>query len=292
MTNPPDCDWLADQFESHRRYLRSVAYRMLGSVAEADDVVQDAWLRLSRADAGDVDNLRAWLTTVVARLSLDTLRKRTRRPEDPSGVHLPDPIVSLVEGPGPEDDVVAADAVGLALIVVLDTLSPPERLAFVLHDMFGLPFAQIAPILGRSEAATRQLASRGRRRVRGAGVSHSIADRSRQRTLVEAFLAASQAGDFEALVRVLDPDVALRADTGTLFPGAEREVVGAGRVGELAHGFKGLAGGARHALVNGTPGLVVYAAGRPYAVLAFTVHDDRITAIDIVADPDRLRRVV
>jgi RNA polymerase sigma factor (sigma-70 family) len=292
MTHPADADWLADQFETHRRYLRAVAYRMLGSVAEADDVVQDAWLRLSRADAGNVDNLRAGLTTVVARLSLDALRKRSRRPEDPAGVHLPDPIVSLAESPGPEDDVLAADAVGLALIVVLDTLTPHERLAFVLHDLFGLPFDEIAPIVGRSVIATRQLASRGRRRVRSAGGGRSTVDAASHRAVVEAFLAASRAGNFEALLALLDPDVTVRADSGTLFPDAEQEVSGAHRVAEVALSFRSLAGGARHAMINGTPGLVVYAAGQPYAVLAFSSRNDRITEIDIVADPARLRGIV
>ena len=292
MTNPTDADRLATEFEAHRGYLRAVAFRMLGSVADAEDVVQDAWLRLTRVDAEEVENMRAWLTTVVARLSLDALRSHRRRREDPSGVHLPDPIVSLVDVAGPEDDVLAADAVGLALVVVLDTLGPLERLAFVLHDVFGLPFDEIAPIVGRSVLATRQLASRGRRRVRRTGASGSTADPTQQREVVKAFLAASQAGDFEALLAVLDPDIVVRADTGSLFPGTEREVSGARKVAEVALSFRSLAGGGRHALVNGTPGLVVYVGERPYAVLGFRVRDARIESIDIVADPERLQRLV
>jgi RNA polymerase sigma factor (sigma-70 family) len=292
MTHPTAADRLATQFEAQRAYLRAVAFRMLGSVAEAEDVVQDAWLRLNRADDAEVDNLRAWLTTVVARLSLDVLRRRRRRPEEPSGMQLPDPIVSFVGAPGPESNLLAADAVGAALVVVLDTLSPLERLAFVLHDVFGLPFEEIAPIVDRSVTATRQLASRGRRRVRGAEASGVTADPARQDELVRAFLAASRAGDFEALLGVLDPDVVLRADTGSLFPGAERVVNGARRVAKVAEDFRSLAGGARHAWVNGMPGVVVYLGDRPYAVLAFTVRGGRIRGIDIVADPQRVRRLV
>ena len=292
MTSPAAADRLARQFEAHRAYLRAVAFRILGSFTEADDVVQDAWLRLNRVDGAEVDNLRAWLTTVVARLSLDVLRSRRRRPEDPSGVHLPDPIVSLVDAPGPDSELLAADAVGAALTVVLDTLTPLERLAFVLHDVFGLPFDEIAPIVGRSATATRQLASRGRRRVRGADPMAAAVDPARQRELVQAFLAASRAGDFEALLGVLDPEVVLRADTGSLFPGAEREIRGAPRVAEVAGDFRSLAAGARHAFVNGMPGVVVYVGGRPYAVLGFTVRGGRLATIDIVADPERVHRIV
>jgi RNA polymerase sigma-70 factor (ECF subfamily) len=284
-----DPDWLAERFETHRPHLRAVAYRMLGSMTEADDAVQDAWLRLSRSDTRDVDNLGGWLTTVVARLCLDMLRSRKARREDPMGVHFPEPIVASADAPDPEQEVILADSVGLAMLVVLETLTPAERLAFVLHDTFGLPFDEIASIVGRSPTTTRQLASRARRRVRGATTSSDV-DVTRQREVVDAFLAASRAGDFEALLRVLDPDVIVRADAGAgrSMLGRTREVRGARAVAKEAFGFRRLAGGARRALVNGAAGLVVFAGERPFAVLGFTVRGGRIVAIDILADPERL----
>jgi RNA polymerase sigma factor (sigma-70 family) len=284
-----DPDWLAERFETHRPHLRAVAYRMLGSMTEADDAVQDAWLRLSRSDTRDVDNLGGWLTTVVARLCLDMLRSRKARREDPMGVHFPEPIVASANAPDPEQEVILADSVGLAMLVVLETLTPAERLAFVLHDTFGLPFDEIASIVGRSPTTTRQLASRARRRVRGATTSSDV-DVTRQREVVDAFLAASRAGDFEALLRVLDPDVVVRADAGAgrSMLGRTREVRGARAVAKEAFGFRRLAGGARRALVNGAAGLVVFAGERPFAVLGFTVRGGRIVAIDILADAERL----
>src|SRR5215211_7925341 len=219
-------DWLADRFEANRSHLRAVAYRMLGSVTEADDAVQESWLRLSRANADDVENLQAWLTTVVGRVCLDMLRARKSRREEPLGPHVPEPIVSREDAADPEHEALLADSVGLALLVVLETLGPAERLAFVLHDMFGVPFDEIAPIVGRSPAAARQLASRGRRRVRGAAPVPD-ADPARQRQVVDAFLAAAREGDLAALLRVLDPDVLLRADYGAVPPGASRELRGA-----------------------------------------------------------------
>jgi RNA polymerase sigma-70 factor (ECF subfamily) len=280
-------DVLADRFEANRTHLRAVAYRMLGSVSEADDAVQEAWLRLSRTGAGDVENLKAWLTTVVARVSLDMLRSRRSRREEPFGTHLPDPIVSADDEADPEHEALLADSVGLALLVVLERLSPAERLAFVLHDMFGVPFDDIAPIVDRSPAAARQLASRARRRVQGAAPEPD-ADLARQREVVEAFLAASRAGDFEGLVAVLDPDVVLRADGGVLRPGASREVRGARTVARQALGFRRLAPFGRRALVNGAPGVVVAPRGRPFAVIGFTVARGMIAEIDVLADPARL----
>jgi RNA polymerase sigma-70 factor (ECF subfamily) len=292
----PDRDWLAQRFEDNRAHLRAVAYRMLGSMAEAEDAVQDAWLRLNRADTSDVENLGGWLTTVVARLSLDRLRARAARREEPLGVHVPDPIVSLPDAPadvpadepGPEDQAVLADSVGLAMLVVLETLSPAERLAFVLHDTFGIPFDEIAPIVGRSEEAARQLASRARRRVRGAATP--TVSRKRQWEVVTAFLAAARNGDFEALLEVLDPDVVARADTGAgvSLIGRSREIHGIEEVAKSALAFRNLAPGAHRALVNGTPGFVVFSGDRPFAVLGMTFRGDRIAEIDILADPDRL----
>jgi RNA polymerase sigma factor (sigma-70 family) len=281
-----DNDWLAERFEANRTHLRTVAYRMLGSVSEADDAVQEAWLRLSRSGADDVENLRAWLTTVVARVCLDMLRSRKARREDPLGPHVPEPIVSSQAGLDPEHEALLADSVGLALFVVLETLAPAERLAFVLHDMFGVPFDEIAPIVGRSPTAARQLASRARRRVQGAAPAPD-ADLAEQREVVEAFLAASRDGDFDGLVAVLDPDVVLRADQ----PGASAEVHGARAVAERAFSFRRLARFARPALVNGTPGYVVALSGRPVAVGGFTVVGGKIAEIDILADPARLRHL-
>jgi RNA polymerase sigma factor (sigma-70 family) len=280
---------LASRFEVHRARLRAVAYRMLGSTSEAEDAVQDAWLRVSRADTGEVDNFGGWLTTIVARLCLDRLRSRAARREDPLDGSVPDPIVSRADGGDPEEQAVLADSVGLAMLVVLERLTPPERLAFVLHDTFGLRFDEIAPIVQRSELATRQLASRARRRVRGESPGTSVS-RKRQWELIDAFLAAAREGDFAALLRVLDPDIVARADTGTgRSPlGRSRVIHGAQEVAKQALAFRNLAPGARRALVNGAAGLVVRAGGSPYAVLAFSFGSSSITEIDILADPARL----
>ena len=284
-------DFLADRFEANRTHLHAVAYRMLGSVSEADDAVQEAWLRLSRrAEQDELDNLRAWLTTVVARICLDMLRSRRSRREESLDTHLPDPIVSRDEEADPEHEALLADSVGLALLVVLETLTPAERLAFVLHDMFAVPFDEIAPIVDRSPAAARQLASRARRRVQGAAPEPD-ADLDRQREVVDAFLTASRGGDFEALVAVLDPDIVLRADGGTLRPGATTELRGARAVAGQARRYAALARFARPALVNGAPGAVVAPGGRPYAVIGFTVRGGRIVEMDILADPERLREL-
>jgi RNA polymerase sigma-70 factor (ECF subfamily) len=281
-------DHLAQQFEANRTHLRAVAYRMLGSVSEADDAVQESWLRLSRSDAAEVENLRAWLTTVTARVSLDMLRSRNSRREEPLGPHMPDPIVSREDGADPEHEALLADSVGLALLVVLETLAPAERLAFVLHDMFAVPFDEIAPIVGRSPAAARQLASRARRRVRGAAPIPDV-DVERQREVVDAFLAAARGGDFDALVAVLDPDVVLRVDAGARRPGQSREVRGAAAVAEQVRAFASLARFARPALVNGAAGFVVARQGRPLTVAGFTVAGGKIAEIDLLADPERLR---
>jgi RNA polymerase sigma factor (sigma-70 family) len=283
-------DWLAQRFEENRTHLRAVAYRMLGSVNEADDAVQEAWLRLSRSDTAAVENLRGWLTTVVARVCLDMLRSRQSRREEPLGAHVPEPIVSREDGLDPEHEALLADSVGLALLVVLETLSPPERLAFVLHDMFAVPFEEIAPIVGRSPTAARKLASRARRRVQGAAPA-SDPDVTRQREVVDAFLAAARGGDFDALVAMLDPDVVLRVDRGALRPGLSREVRGAEAVAAQVRTFARLAAFARPVLVNGAAGFVVARGGRPLTVAGFTVAHDRIVEIDLLADPDRLRRL-
>ncbi|MFG1639143.1 sigma-70 family RNA polymerase sigma factor [Amycolatopsis sp. NPDC049252] len=282
-----DADWLAHRFETHRDHLRAVAYRMLGSLSEADDAVQESWLRLGRSDTSDVENLAGWLTTVVGRVCLDMLRSRKARREE----FVPDPIISR-EDDGPEESALLADSVGLALLVVLDTLTPGERLAFVLRDMFAMPFDEIAPIVGRSEAATRQLASRARRRVQGAPVAPDP-DVARQREVVDAFLAAARGGDFEALVTVLDPDVVLRADRGAA-QGGPIEVTGAAAVANEALTFSRLGAGGgtvRRALVNGAAGVVSTRDGRPFSVLGFTVSGGRIVEIDILADPARLDRL-
>src|SRR5215211_7267930 len=279
-------DFLAEQFEEHRPHLRAVAYRMLGSTAEADDAVQEAWLRLSRSDASEIDNLGGWLTTVVARVCLNALRARRRHGEEPLGPHVPDPVVDAADGSSPEHEALLADSVGLALLVVLETLPPAERLAFVLHDMFGVPFNEIAPIVDRSPAAARQLASRGRRKVQGAPPPD--ADLARQRAVVDAFLAASRQGNFEALVALLDPDVVLRADPAAVRTGAAAEVRGAAAV---AGTFSGRAQTARPALVDGAPGAVWAPGGRPRVAFGFTVADGRILVIDLLADPERLALV-
>jgi RNA polymerase sigma factor (sigma-70 family) len=283
-------DWLAARFEEHRPHLRAAAYRMLGSVSDADDAVQEAWLRLSRADTSGVENLGGWLTTVVARVCLNMLRSRRTHREEPLGVHVPEPIVDRADGVDPEHEALLADSVGLALLVVLETLGPAERLAFVLHDMFGVPFGEIAPIVGRSPAATRQLASRARRRVQGEA-STPDADTVAQRAVVDAFFAAARDGDFDALVAVLDPDVVLRSDGGTARPDATVEVHGARTIAERALTFARLDPYVRPALVNGVAGVVVAPHGRPFSVMAFTVAGGKIVEIDAVTDPDRLRRL-
>ena len=277
-------DWLAERFEAHRRHLRAVAYRMLGSLSEADDAVQESWLRLSRADTSGVQNLGGWLTTVVARVCLDLMRSRQSRREEPLAAHLPDPIVGGEDGRDPEHEALLADSVGLALLVVLDTLAPAERLAFVLHDMFAVPFEEIAAIVGRSPAAARQLASRARRRVQATDPVPG-ADLGRQREVVDAFLAASRGGDFDALLAVLDPDVVLRADHAAVGVGASAEVRGAAAV---AGTFAGRARQAQPALINGAVGAVWAPNGRPRIVFDFTVTGGKIVGIDILADPERL----
>jgi RNA polymerase sigma-70 factor (ECF subfamily) len=286
-----DQDWLAEQFEEHRSHLRTVAYRMLGSLGETDDAVQEAWLRLSRTDSEAVENLGGWLTTVVARVCLDMLRTRRSRREDYVGSWLPEPIVSIDDSTTPEDEALIADSVGLALLVVLETLSPSERLAFVLHDMFAVPFDEIATIIGSSPAATRQLASRARRRVRGVPLNED-ADLSQQRELVSAFLAASRAGDFDGLIAVLDPDVVFRADTGLGSRRARPPIEGSEAVAlrVLEQGTP-LAALARAAVVNGGAGLVVGVPGRPIAVVSFTIAAGRIAAIDLITDRLKLTRV-
>ena len=280
-------DRLAERFEENRTHLRAVAYRMLGSLSEADDAVQESWLRLSRSGTSGVENLTGWLTTVVARVCLDMLRSRKSRREEPLGAHAPDLIVTGEHGTDPEHEVLLADSVGLALLVVLETLAPAERLAFVLHDMFGVPFDEIAPIVGRSPTAARQLASRARRRVQGASTVRD-ADLTRQREVVDAFLAASRGGNFEALLAVLDPDVVLRADRAAVEAGASKEVRGAAAV---AGTFSGRARAAKPALVNGAAGAVWAPGGRPRVVFSFTFTRGRIVGIEMVADPERLRQL-
>ena len=306
----PAADFEARGFEEHRAHLRSVAYRMLGSLNEADDAVQEAWLRLSRADTGDVRDLRAWLTTVVSRVCLDMLRSRASRREDPLDVHVPDPIVTRVDD-DPAERALLADSVGIALLVVLDTLPPAERLAFVLHDVFAVPFEQIGPVLDRSPAAAKQLASRARHRLHaapaqpaatspgsapvaaatGGPVSGGPGDLSRQWTVVDAFLAASREGDFEGLLAILDPDIVLRADAGGGPLGPSVLVRGAREVIAQARRFAPLGRFARPVLVNGAPGFLVARGGEPLALLAVTVRDDKITELDILADPVRLREL-
>jgi RNA polymerase sigma factor (sigma-70 family) len=278
-----DDDLLAERFQAHRGHLRAVAYRMLGSLAEADDAVQETWLRLGRGDTERVENLGGWLTTVVARICLDMLRARRARREEPLDPRLPDPVVSPGAGLDPEGQALLGEGVGLALQVVLGTLTPAERLAFVLHDLFAVRFEEIAAILGRSDAAARQLASRARRRVRGAPAPDP--DLGRQREVVDAFLAAARGGDLDALVAVLDPGVVLRAEHAGTF----REVRGAAAVGRSALGFAWLAEHARPVLVNGAAGIVAAPHGRPFSVLGFTVTRGRIAAVDILAEPARVR---
>jgi RNA polymerase sigma-70 factor (ECF subfamily) len=286
-----ESDWLAEGFERNRTRLRAVAYRMLGSFAEADDAVQEAWLRLSRSDASGVDNLAGWLTTIVARVCLNVLRSRHTRREELMGVHVPDPVVSRADGTSPEDEALLADSVGLALQVVLETLAPAERLAFVLHDMFDLPFDEIAPMVGRSPATARQLASRARRRVRGADVQAPDPDLARQREVVDAFFAAAHHGDLDALVAVLDPDVVLRSDGGTAHPEASGVLHGAAAVAGRALMVAQPSALKRSALVNGAAGVVITLGGQPVAVMGFTVSRGKIAEIDVIIDPERLVRL-
>jgi RNA polymerase sigma factor (sigma-70 family) len=279
--------WLTERFEEHRSRLRAVAYRMLGSLSEADDAVQEAWLRLSRADTSSVENLAGWLTTVVARVCLNMLRTRESRREEPVDVHMPDPIISSYDGRDPEQQALLADSVGLALLVVLDTLTPAERLAFVLHDMFAVPFEAIAPMIERSPAAARQLASRGRRQVQGAAPDPDP-DLTRQREVVDAFFAAARDGDFDALVAVLHPDVVLRADGGTARARPTVVIRGARSVAAQAVTATRLAPFVRPALINGTAGVVVAVGARVFSVMGFTVARGKIVAIDVLYDPERL----
>ena len=281
-------EWLAQRFEEHRPHLRAVAYRMLGSVSEADDAVQDAWIRLSRSDTSEVQNLGPWLTTVVARVALNMLRSRKARREQPLDVHVPDPIVDSTDGTNPEHEALLADSVGLALLVVLETLTPPERLAFVLHDMFAVPFDEIATILERSPDAARQLASRGRRRVRGSAPVPD-ADLSAQWQVVEAFLAAAREGDFDGLVAVLDPDIVLRADGG--LEGISSYVEGAETVASQAMMWSRVDLTIRRALINGAAGVVSMRDGQPFSVVAVTVRGGRIVEMDILSDPERVRQL-
>jgi RNA polymerase sigma factor (sigma-70 family) len=286
-----DLDGLAARFEASRPRLRAAAYRMLGSMSEADDAVQEAWLRLSRSGADSVENLGGWLTTVVARVCLDMLRARKSRREEPLDLMPERAAGTDLRTPGsPEDEALLADSVGLAMLVVLDTLAPAERVAFVLHDMFDLPFGQIAGITGRSPAAARQLASRARRRVKGSPAGHGT-ELARQREVVAAFLAAARRGDFEALLAVLDPDVELRADHAAVPAGIPGEVTGAAAVAGQASAFSRRARFARLALVNGAVGVIVAPRGRLFAVLSPTVVDGRITKIDVIADRERLRQL-
>jgi RNA polymerase sigma factor (sigma-70 family) len=284
-------EWLADRFEEHRTHLRSVAYRMLGSLTEADDAVQDSWLRLSRSGADNVENLGGYLTTIVARVCLNLLRSRNVRREESFGVHLPDPVISPDRELQPEEEALLADSVGLALLVVLDTLTPAERLAFVLHDMFELPFEEIAPMIGRAPAAARQLASRARRRVKYADIPAPDPDLARQRDVVDAFFLAARGGDFDALVGLLDPDVVLRSDGGATRAAVSGVIHGAAAVARQALMFALPTAKLHPALVNGAAGVVVTVGGRPVAVMGFTVAESKIVEIDAIADPDRVPRI-
>ena len=285
----PTPEWLAGEFETHRAHLRAVAYRMLGSATEAEDAVQESWIRLGRTDANDIENLRAWLTTVVARVCLDILRTRTSRREDSLDTHVPDPVIARADG-DPETDAMLADSIGLALLVVLETLEPAERLAFVLHDVFGMPFDEIAPIVDRSAVAARQLASRARRRVqsRAPNPDHDL---RQQRRVIDAFMAAAQEGDFEGLVAVLDPDIVLRADGGAVA-GLSRVVRGARAVASQAATFSRSGLSNEMVLVNGSIGFVARRPdGRVFSVIGFTIAGGRVVEMDILADPDRLSRL-
>jgi len=285
-------EWLAERFEEHRTHLRAVAYRLLGSLTEADDAVQDAWLRVSRAGARDVDNLGGWLTTIVARVALNMLRSRNVRQEETYGFHLPDPVVSLDGELQPEQEALLADSVGLALLVVLDSLGPAERLAFVLHDVFRLPFEEIAPMVGRTPAAARQLASRARRRIEGSEIPSPDPDRGRQRAVVDAFFSAAREGDFEGLLALLDPEIVLRADFGAKHPDRSVVIRGAAEVARSAILGGALAGASViPVLVNGAAGAVIVVGGRPFVVMGFIAAGGRILEIDAIADPSRITRI-
>jgi RNA polymerase sigma factor (sigma-70 family) len=285
-----ESEFLAQQFEGHRTRLRAVAYRMLGSLSEADDAVQETWLRLGRVDADELENLGGWLTTVVARVSLSMLRSRRSRREDPLDVRMPEPIVDRADGTDPEHEALLADSVGLALLVVLETLSPAERLAFVLHDMFAVPFDEIAPIVDRSPAAARQLASRARRRVQGENKIPD-ADLDTQREVVDAFIAAARGGDFEALLEVLDPDVVLRADPAAVSMGSPHVVRGAANLARQAMAFSRLDLEVRPALVNGAAGTVSLRDGQPFTIAGFTIQNRRIVEMNVITDPESLRQI-
>ena len=282
-------DWLAEGFEEQRSHLRAVAFRMLGSLSEADDAVQDAWVRVSRSETNDIENFNGWLTTIVARVCLNMLRARRVRREESLEVHLPDPVISPMGELGPEGEALLADSVGLALLVVLDALAPAERLAFVLHDMFELPFEEIAPMVGRSPTAARQLASRARRRVRGADIPDP--DLTRQRAVVDAFFLAARVGDFDALVALLHPEVVLRVDFGPSRPAASMMVRGAAAVARQARLGANPAALLHPVLINGAAGVVITLGGQPHGVMAFTVVNDKVVELDIIADPERIRRV-
>jgi RNA polymerase sigma factor (sigma-70 family) len=291
MRTVDEHDWLAERFEEHRGRLRAVAYRMLGSLSEADDAVQEGWLRLSRSDADEIENLGAWLTTVVGRVSLNMLRsRRTRREEALDAVHVPEPIVDRADGTDPEHEALVADSVGLALLVVLETLRPAERLAFVLHDIFAVPYGDIAPIIDRSPAAVKQLAMRARRRVQAENTVPD-ADLDVQHEVVDAFLAAAREGNFQALLEVLDPDVIQRTDVGALPIGASGVDRGAATVARQAIAFSRPDLEVRPALVNGAAGIVTLRNGEPFAISGFTIRNRRIVEMDILADPERLRRL-
>ncbi|HEX5907296.1 MAG TPA: RNA polymerase sigma factor SigJ [Propionibacteriaceae bacterium] len=286
-----EAEWLAERFEEHRPHLRAVAYRMLGSLTEADDAVQDTWLRVSRAGASEVENLGGWLTTIVARVCLNLLRSRNIRRERSLDDYIPDPLIRPEGAPEPEEEALLADSVSLALLVVLDTLAPAERLAFVLHDMFQLPFSEIAPMVGRTPQAARQLASRARRRVKGAEIPSPDPDLARQREVVDAFFRAARGGDFDGLIAVLDPDVVLRSDFGGRRPAAPKVIHGAASVAGQAL-IGAFPGAELHpALINGTAGVVITTRGRPVAVMGFTVTDGKIVEIDAIADPQRVKRI-
>jgi RNA polymerase sigma factor (sigma-70 family) len=282
-------EWLAQRFEEQRTHLRAVAFRMLGSLAEADDAVQDTWVRVSQAETSEIENLGGWLTTIIARVCLNMLRSRNVRREESLEVHLPDPVISSVGELGPEEEALLADSVGLALLVVLDSLAPAERLAFVLHDMFELPFDEIAPMVGRSPTAARQLASRARRRVKGADIPDP--DLARQRAVVDAFFLAARGGDFDALIALLHPEIVLRADFGPSRPSASMIVRGADAVARQARLGANPAALLHPALVNGAAGVVITLDGQPHVVMAFTVVNDQVVELDIIADPERVRRV-
>jgi RNA polymerase sigma-70 factor (ECF subfamily) len=287
-----DQDFLAKRFEGQRAQLRAVAYRMLGSMSEADDAVQEAWLRLSRSDASEIDNLGGWLTTVVARISLNMLRSRKTRAEAPiDDVHVPEPILGRIDVADPESEAVLADSVGLAMLVVLETLSPAERLAFVLHDMFAVPFDEIADVIDKTPEATRQLASRARRRVQGDTAAVRPTDRTRHREVVEAFLAASRGGSFEALVAVLDPNIVLRVDYGTSGAGTSQILRGAERVASNALLFSKYAPYVRLVSINGMAGTITVVDGALFSVMSFTVVDGKVVEIDVLADPGRLAQL-